>query len=74
VVERYGISRGIALNPWAIGQVSFLAILATRRLEIEAPIMVLLTVLRAGVQIMTSNGKSQFNDECIFRISLTQVK
>ena len=33
--------------------------LVTRRLEIEAPIVVLLTVLRAGVPIMRLNGKSR---------------
>ena len=32
--------------------------LVTRRLEIEAPIMVVLTVLCAGVQTMSLNGKS----------------
>ena len=35
--------------------------LVTRRLEIEALILVLLTVLIAGVLIMTSNGKSRIN-------------
>ena len=35
------------------------AMLVTRRLEIEAPILVLLTVLRAGVPIMRLNGESQ---------------
>jgi len=34
-------------------------VLVTRRLEIEAPILVLLTVLRAGVPTMRSNGKSR---------------
>ena len=42
-----------------------LVMLMTRRLEIEAPILILLTVLRAGVPIMTSNGKSRFNQETI---------
>ena len=36
------------------------AILVTRRLEIEAPILVLLMVLRAGAPTMTLNGKFQF--------------
>lgn len=31
----------------------------SRRLEIEALILVLLTMLRAGVPIMTLNGKSR---------------
>ena len=35
------------------------AMLVTRRLEIEALILVLLTALRAGVPIMTLNGKSR---------------
>ena len=34
--------------------------LATRHLEIEALILVLLTVLRAGITIMELNGKSRF--------------
>ena len=33
--------------------------LVTRRLEIEALILALLTVLRAGVQFMAFNGKSR---------------
>ena len=33
--------------------------LVTRHLEIEALVLLLLTVLRAGVPIMTLNGKSR---------------
>ena len=34
--------------------------LVTSRIEIETPIGVLLTLLRAGVRIMKLNGKSRF--------------
>ena len=50
------------------------AMLATRRLEIEAPLLVLLTVLRAvhrpprgGVPIMKLNGKPQITGETNMR-------
>ena len=35
--------------------------LVTRRLEIETLILVLLTMLRAGVTIMELNGESRFD-------------
>ena len=38
-----------------------MAILVTRHLETEALILILLTVLRAGIPIVTSNGKSRVN-------------
>jgi len=34
--------------------------LGTGRLEIEAPILLLLTMLRAGILIMELNGESRF--------------
>ena len=49
-----------------------LVMLVTRRIEIEALILVLLTGLRAGVPIMALNDKSRlkvavFNSNCILR-------
>lgn len=56
-LPKYWIFGKLACLGAFLGVVS--AILVTRRLEIEAPILVLLTVLCAGVQIMTLNGKSR---------------
>jgi hypothetical protein len=66
-----GQSRYVEKLPkcWIFGELACLgaflrgvsAMLVTRRLEIEAPILVLLTVLRAGVHVMTLNGKSRIN-------------
>jgi hypothetical protein len=46
-----------------------LAVLVTGRIEIEAPIVVLLTLLRSGVRIMKLNGKSRIKfDSLVIRL------
>ena len=58
-LQRYLISGGLAY----VGALSagLRAVLTAGRVEMEAPIVVLLTVSRAGVPIMRVNGKSRLH-------------
>ena len=55
--KRWNLARFACLGAFMAG---LWAVLVSERLDMETPIVVLCTLSRAGVSIMTLNGKSRF--------------